>query len=240
VAFLLDRLREAGAREPAATLAGRLPAVGLFRLFLKRNGLADQFRFGRETDGTRPRHGAGRPGLMACSRPAGTVRRLARLPTADPPDSQGKSGQFPVRTSGATLRSPAQRSGSSQSSRGQDIANNGEEGNAIRQVSFANESEQLAAWLSHLRVLPSKLSRRGSFLARGQVDDGGAGGPGQQFGGVEAEYVDPGRGRERRLPRRRLARSLRRIAPVTASRPDAPASGPIVCPREPTAGIRES
>ena len=33
-------------------------------------------------------------------------------------------------------------------------------------------------------VLPSKLSRRGSFLARGQVDDGGAGGPGQQFGGV--------------------------------------------------------
>src|SRR5690348_14982030 len=57
----------------------------------------------------------------------------------------------------------------------------------------------------------AKLSRRGSFLARGQVDDGGAGGPGQQFGGVEAEYVDPGRGRERRLPRRRLARSLRRI-----------------------------
>ena len=52
MAFLLDRLREAGAREPAATLAGRLPAVGLFRLFLKRNGLADQFRFGRETDGT--------------------------------------------------------------------------------------------------------------------------------------------------------------------------------------------
>jgi hypothetical protein len=52
VAFLLDRLREAGAREQAATLAGRLPAVGLFRLFLERNGLADQFRFGRETDGT--------------------------------------------------------------------------------------------------------------------------------------------------------------------------------------------
>ena len=52
MAFLLDRLREAGAREQAAALAGRLPAVGLFRLFLKRNGLADQFRFGPETDGT--------------------------------------------------------------------------------------------------------------------------------------------------------------------------------------------
>jgi hypothetical protein len=52
VAFLLDRLREAGAREQAATLADRLPAVGLFMLFLERNGLADQFRFGRETDGT--------------------------------------------------------------------------------------------------------------------------------------------------------------------------------------------
>ena len=52
MAFLLDRLREAGADDQAATLAGGLPAVGLFRLFLERNGLADQFRFGRETDGT--------------------------------------------------------------------------------------------------------------------------------------------------------------------------------------------
>ena len=52
MAFLLDRLREAGADDQAATLAGRLSAVGLFRLFLERNGLADQFRFGRETDGT--------------------------------------------------------------------------------------------------------------------------------------------------------------------------------------------
>jgi len=52
VASLLRSLREAGAREQAATLAGRLPAAGLFRLFLERNGLADQFRFGRETDGT--------------------------------------------------------------------------------------------------------------------------------------------------------------------------------------------
>jgi hypothetical protein len=51
VASLLDSLREAGAHKQAATLAGRLPAVGMFRLFLKR-GLADQFRFGREADGT--------------------------------------------------------------------------------------------------------------------------------------------------------------------------------------------
>jgi hypothetical protein len=49
VARLLRSLREAGAREQAATLAGRLPAAGLFRLFIERNGLADQFRFGRET-----------------------------------------------------------------------------------------------------------------------------------------------------------------------------------------------
>jgi hypothetical protein len=52
VARLLRSLREAGAHEQAATLAGRLPAVGLFRLFLERNGLADQFLSGRETDGT--------------------------------------------------------------------------------------------------------------------------------------------------------------------------------------------
>jgi hypothetical protein len=60
---------------------------------------------------------------MACSPTAGTVRRpdLARRPTAHPPNSQGKSGQFPVRTSGATLQSPAQRPGSSQSSLGQAV-----------------------------------------------------------------------------------------------------------------------
>ena len=49
-----------------------------------------------------------------------------------------------------------------------------------------------------------------------------------EYGGVEVEYVDPGRGRERRLPRRRLARSLRVHSAATASRPDAPASGPMV------------
>ena len=63
------------------------------------------------------------------------------------------------------------------------------------------------------------------------MDDGEAGGPVSswaEYGGVEVEYVDPGRGQERRLPRRCLARSLRRIAPATSSRPDAPASGPMV------------
>ena len=52
VANLLDELREAGADEQAAALAARLPAAGLFRLFLEQEGRADQFRFGREPDGT--------------------------------------------------------------------------------------------------------------------------------------------------------------------------------------------
>jgi hypothetical protein len=51
VADLLDRLREAGAGEQAAALVSRLPAAGMFGLFLKQNGLAEQFRFGREADG---------------------------------------------------------------------------------------------------------------------------------------------------------------------------------------------
>jgi hypothetical protein len=52
VARLLAGLREAGAREQAVTLAGRLSAVGMFGLFLEQNGPADQFRLGREVDGT--------------------------------------------------------------------------------------------------------------------------------------------------------------------------------------------
>ena len=52
VASLLDSLREAGAHEQAAALAGRLPAAGMFELFLEQKGPADQFRFGREADGT--------------------------------------------------------------------------------------------------------------------------------------------------------------------------------------------
>ena len=52
VARLLDSLRRAGAHEQAAALAGRLPAAGRFELFLMQNRSADQFRFGREADGT--------------------------------------------------------------------------------------------------------------------------------------------------------------------------------------------
>jgi hypothetical protein len=52
VAPLLDSLRKAGAHEQAVALADRLPAAGMFQLFLKQNGPADQFRFGREADGT--------------------------------------------------------------------------------------------------------------------------------------------------------------------------------------------
>ena len=51
-AVLLDSLRRAGAHEQAAALADRLPAAGMFELFLEQKGLADQFRFGREADGT--------------------------------------------------------------------------------------------------------------------------------------------------------------------------------------------
>jgi hypothetical protein len=53
VARLLGTLRGMGAHEQATALAGRLSAVGQFGLFLEQNGLADQFRFGREADGTR-------------------------------------------------------------------------------------------------------------------------------------------------------------------------------------------
>ena len=52
VAELLDGLREPGADEQAATLASRLPAAGMFELFLRQPGASDQFRFGREADGT--------------------------------------------------------------------------------------------------------------------------------------------------------------------------------------------
>ena len=52
VASLLGGLREAGAHDQAAALADRLPTAGMFGLFLKQKGLADQYRFGREADGT--------------------------------------------------------------------------------------------------------------------------------------------------------------------------------------------
>jgi hypothetical protein len=52
VAILLGSLREAGADEQAAALTCRRPAAGMVELFLKQEGPADRFRFGREADGT--------------------------------------------------------------------------------------------------------------------------------------------------------------------------------------------
>ena len=52
VALLLNQLREAGAHEQAAVLTARLPMAGMFEFFLGQQGPADQFRFGREADGT--------------------------------------------------------------------------------------------------------------------------------------------------------------------------------------------
>jgi hypothetical protein len=52
VASLLDSLRKAGADGQAAALVARLPAAGQFGDFLLQNLPADQFRFGREADGT--------------------------------------------------------------------------------------------------------------------------------------------------------------------------------------------
>ena len=52
VGRLLDSLRKARAHQQAAALADRLPAASMFELFLAQEGLADQFRFGREADGT--------------------------------------------------------------------------------------------------------------------------------------------------------------------------------------------
>jgi hypothetical protein len=52
VAVLLASLRQAGAHDQAAVLTDRLSAVGMFVLFLEQKGPTDQFRFGREADGT--------------------------------------------------------------------------------------------------------------------------------------------------------------------------------------------
>ena len=49
---LLDSLRRAGAHKQAGALTSRLSAVGMFGLFLEQKGPVDQFRFGREADGT--------------------------------------------------------------------------------------------------------------------------------------------------------------------------------------------
>ncbi|MFI5727032.1 hypothetical protein [Streptomyces cyaneofuscatus] len=52
VAGLLSGLREAGADEQATILAKRLPAVGHFALFITHGGNREQFRLGREPNGS--------------------------------------------------------------------------------------------------------------------------------------------------------------------------------------------
>ncbi|MGX4690730.1 hypothetical protein [Streptomyces sp. JNUCC 63] len=52
VAMLLGSLREAGAQEQVAALAARLPAAGHFNQFIKVGGNREQFRLGREPDGS--------------------------------------------------------------------------------------------------------------------------------------------------------------------------------------------
>ncbi|WP_432246633.1 hypothetical protein ACRAR1_00040 [Streptomyces sanyensis] len=52
VARLLQELRKAGAHEQASVLAGRLPAAGHFELFITLGGNREQFRLGREPDGS--------------------------------------------------------------------------------------------------------------------------------------------------------------------------------------------
>jgi hypothetical protein len=52
VQLLLGQFRSAGAADQLTTLANRLPATGGFRLFLREQPHPEQFRFGRETDGS--------------------------------------------------------------------------------------------------------------------------------------------------------------------------------------------
>ena len=52
VAELLDSLREAGAQDQVTALVDRLPAAGMFELFREQEDRQDQFRFGREADGS--------------------------------------------------------------------------------------------------------------------------------------------------------------------------------------------
>ena len=52
MAFLLNRLRKAGAAEQAAALASRLAEAGMFRLFLEQQDGQDRFWFGRQADGS--------------------------------------------------------------------------------------------------------------------------------------------------------------------------------------------
>ena len=52
VARLLDSLRKVGAPEQVTALVDRLPGAGMFELFRQQRDPQDQFRFGREADGS--------------------------------------------------------------------------------------------------------------------------------------------------------------------------------------------
>ena len=52
VASLLGSLRAAGPQQQATALADRLPGAGMLELLRKQEGRQDQFRFGREADGS--------------------------------------------------------------------------------------------------------------------------------------------------------------------------------------------
>jgi hypothetical protein len=58
VTRLLRALREAGAEQQADALIARMPAEGQFSLSLEQSGNREQYRFGREPDGSKaPRWG---------------------------------------------------------------------------------------------------------------------------------------------------------------------------------------
>ena len=89
VADLLDRLREAGAHQQVITLVARLPAAGMFGLFLHQDRRADRFWFGREPDGTPAAPWDWddldlSPARQPREAGKGRVRRLPECPVGDP------------------------------------------------------------------------------------------------------------------------------------------------------------
>jgi hypothetical protein len=88
VASLLDSLQEAGAHKQAAALAGQSPAADMFLLFLEQQGSADEFRFGREADGTPAPPWDWEDLDLWLVPDGGTVRRPCPSTYCRPPNSQ--------------------------------------------------------------------------------------------------------------------------------------------------------